>query len=107
MAWLECGAPRRSAGDGPRLASARLSFVLDVEESTSHGSAGGASRHPRVDSRDVHLKSALGRASHPRRAPEVGHLGESVDRCYTHAAAAAGAAATGAGPSHDTFAHKT
>jgi hypothetical protein len=93
MAWLECSAPRRSAGNCTRLASARLSAVLDVEESTPHGSAGGASRRPRVDSRDGHPKSALGRPSNPRRAPEVGNLGESVDRCQIHAAAAAAAVA--------------
>ena len=39
----------------------------------------GASRRPRVDPPDVHGKSALGRPSNPRRAPEVGNFGESVD----------------------------
>jgi hypothetical protein len=85
--------PRRAAGDGTWLASARLSPALDVEESTSHGAAGGASRRPRVDSRNVHGQSALGRPSNPLRAPEVGNLGESVDRCQIHAAAAAAAVA--------------
>lgn len=67
------------------LASPRLSPVLDVEEPTSHGAAGRATRCPRVDSRDVHGEPTLGRTTDPRRAPEIGNLSESVDRCQIHA----------------------
>ena len=66
----------------------RLSPVLGMEGPTSRRAAGRASRCPRVDSRDVHDEPVVGRTSDSRRAPEVGHLGESVDRRQIHAAAA-------------------
>ena len=84
--WRARCASGRAASDRARLASSRLSPVLDVEEPTSNRAARRASRCPRVDSRDVHRKPTVGRTSHSRRTPEVGHLGESVDRCEIHAA---------------------
>ena len=91
MARLARGAPRRSAGDGTHLASARRSLVLDIKESTSHGAAGRANRCPRIDSRDVPSKSTLGHTSDSRRAPQVGDLRKSVDGRDVHAAASAAA----------------
>ena len=102
MARLACGASRRAASDRARLASARLSPVLDMEEPTSHGAAGRASRRPGVDSRDVHDEPAVGRTSDSRRAPEVGNLSESVDRRQIHAAAATTAVANVADFSHQS-----
>jgi hypothetical protein len=49
MVWLALGAPRRAARDGPRMASARFSSVLGLEEPTSHGPSGGLTRCPRID----------------------------------------------------------
>jgi hypothetical protein len=72
---MERGAPRGPARDGTRLASARLSPVLDMEESTSHASAWSASWRPRADSRDVHGEPALGA---PRIHGELQKLGISV-----------------------------
>ena len=91
MARLACGASRRAASDRARLASARLSPVLGMEEPTSHGAAGRANRCPRIDSRDVHSKSTLGHTSDSRRAPQVGDLRKSVDGRDVHAAASAAA----------------
>src|SRR4029453_5806103 len=93
MARLARGTPCRAASDGTRLASSRLSPVLDVEEPTSHGTAGSSSRCPRIDSPDVPPEPPLGRTSHSWRAPEVGNLGESVDRCQIYAQAATAAVA--------------
>ena len=50
----------RQAGNRPRVAPARLSPVLDMEEPTSHRPPGGAARCPRVDSRDVDRESRCG-----------------------------------------------
>jgi len=91
MARLARGTSCRAASDGSRLASSRLSPVLDVEEPTSHGAAGRANRCPRIDSRDVHSKSTLGHTSDSRRAPQVGDLRKSVDGRDVHAAASAAA----------------
>ena len=102
MARLACGASRRAASDRARLASARLSPLLDVEEPTSHQTAGRSSRCPRIDSRDVHGQPPLGRTSHSRRAPEVGNLSDSVDRCQIHAQAATAAIAIGADLPHQS-----
>src|SRR4029453_2302192 len=77
----------RQAGDRPRVASARLSLVLDLEEPTAHRPPARAVRHSRSDSRVVDRESPLGRASGPWRASEAGDLGESVDRGEVHAAA--------------------
>ena len=93
LARLARGAPRRAASNGARLASSRLSPVLDMEEPTSHRADGRASRCPRLDSRDVHDEPVVGRTSDSRRAPEVGNLSESVDRRQIHAAAATTAVA--------------
>jgi hypothetical protein len=84
MARLARGAPCRSTSDGARLASSRLSPVLDVEEPTSLGAAGSASRCPRVDSRDVHGEPTLGRTSDPRRALKLGiSVSQSTVAKYT------------------------
>jgi hypothetical protein len=88
MARLALGSPRRAASHRLGLASAWVSSVLDLEEPTSHGTSGSASRRPRVDSRDLRGEPAVGRTSDPRRAPEVGNLGQSVDRCQVYAQAA-------------------
>ena len=87
MARLALGPSHRQAGDRHRLAPARLSSVLDVEEPTPHRAPGRATRRSRLDSRDVHRESALGRAADSRGAAEVGNLGESIDRRQVHAAA--------------------
>ena len=66
------------------------------------GRPGGASRRPRVDSRNVHGEPPLGRTSNSRRAPEVGNLSESVDRCQIHAPAATAAVANVADLPHQS-----
>jgi putative transposase len=52
--------------------------------------------------REMSMANPLWRASNPRRAPEVGNLGESVDRCQIHAAAAAAAVANVADLPHQS-----
>ena len=54
------GARPRPTGDGIRLASPRLPPILDVEESSPHGSTVGPARHPRADPHHVGRESAVG-----------------------------------------------
>ena len=77
MARLALGAPSRATGHRFGVASAWLSPVLDLEEPTSHGPAGSASRCPRIDSRNVHSESAVGRT---RIHGELQKLGISVSQ---------------------------
>ena len=51
---------------GRRLAPARHSLVLDVEEPSPHGSPTGAAGGPGSDSHHVAGESAVGCAAHPR-----------------------------------------
>jgi transposase InsO family protein len=71
------------------VASARVSFVLDLEEPTSSRASGCVTRRSRPDSRDVHREPPVGRPSDSRRAPEVGDRRKSIDRGQVHATASA------------------
>ena len=53
----------RPAGDGHRLASPRLSMVLDLEESSTHRRPPVLYRHPSIDSHHVRSQPPLGRAA--------------------------------------------
>jgi hypothetical protein len=75
LARLAFGRSHRQAGNCHRVAPARVSSVLDVEEPTSHRPPDGAGRCPRVDSRDVYGEPALGR---PRIHGELQKLGITV-----------------------------
>jgi hypothetical protein len=89
MARLALGRAHRQTGDGHRVAPARLSPVLDLEESTAHRAPGSAARPAHPDRRAVQRESSVGCAADSRGASEVGHLRESVDRCQVHATASA------------------
>lgn len=69
---LANGTGHREARAGHRLAWPRLSRVLDVEESPTLRAPTSRRRNPGPDSDDVAGESAVGRATHSRRAPEVG-----------------------------------
>ena len=77
MARLALGAPCRAAGDRPRLASARFSPVLDLEEPTSHWPPGGLTRRPRLI-REMSAANPLWGA--PRIHGELQKLGISVSQ---------------------------
>jgi hypothetical protein len=77
IARLARGTPCRAASDGTRLASARLSPVLDVEEPTSHGTAGSFSRC-RALIREMSTANPLWGA--PRIHGELQELGISVSQ---------------------------
>jgi len=71
---LALGVGHRQARNGRRLASCRLSFVLDLEgalrktRTTRH-----FKRSPRSDSQDVPGESRLWCTPHPRRTAQAGH----------------------------------
>ena len=89
MARLAFGRSHRQAGNRHRVAPARLSSVLDVEEPTPHRPPDRSTRRSRPDPRTVHLEPALGCASDSRGTSEVGDLSESVDRRQVHATTSA------------------
>ena len=89
MARVALSRTHREAGNGHRVAPARFSFVLDLEESTANGPSGCATRRSRPHSRALDGESALGGTADSRRVAEVGDLGQSVDRRHIHAAASA------------------
>src|SRR5882724_10931151 len=72
QARLALGVGHRQARNGRRLASCRLSFLLDLEgalrktKTTRH-----FKRSPRSDSQDVPGESRLGCTSHPRRTAQT------------------------------------
>ena len=68
------------------MAPARVSPVLEVEESRAQRAARCATRRTRPDPRAVHRESAVGCASDSRGAAEVGRLGKPVDGRQVHAA---------------------
>src|SRR4029450_379756 len=59
--------------------------VLDLEKPTAHRASGYAEGCACLDPRALYGESALGCTADPRRAPEAGHLGESVHRRQVHA----------------------
>ena len=59
VAILANGARHRQAGDGPRVASARASPVVDLEEPTTHGTTPSAGRRPRTHSEHVAGQSVV------------------------------------------------
>ena len=83
---LALGRDHREAGDRHRMAPARLSPVLEVEESPAQRTARCATRRTRPDPRAVHRESAVGCASDSRGAAEVGRLDQPVDGRQVHAA---------------------
>ena len=89
LARLAVGAGHRQAGDRHRVASSRLSPVLDLEEPSAHRTTGRAGRRPRADPRAVDGESPVGGASNPRRTAEAGNTHQPVDRSQVHATASA------------------
>jgi transposase InsO family protein len=77
----------RQTGNRHRLASSRLPFVLDVEKSPAHRSAGRRGRSPRIDSEHVGEQLTLGRAQDSRRVVEIRPRRLSSDGREVHASA--------------------
>jgi hypothetical protein len=82
-----------AAGNRDRLAPARVSTLLVVEESTPMGSARDWEGPAGSDSADERRESALGRAEDPRRAVEARPDGLAGDGFEVHAPAPAAAVA--------------
>jgi len=80
------GPRHRATRDRRRLASQRISAVLDVEESATHGPAACLLRGASADPKDGARQSALGRASDPWRAPEAWDAGLLGDGGEVHGA---------------------
>jgi len=76
MVRLALGGVHRQAGDRRRVAPARLSLVLDVEEPPPDRPPGRAAGRSRVDSRHVHRESAVGCAADSRGTTEARDLGQ-------------------------------
>jgi hypothetical protein len=77
MERLANGTRHREARDGCRLASPRLSPVLDVEKSPPHRPSNGAHGCPRLESSDVARQLVLGA---PRLHGELLKLGVDVSQ---------------------------
>jgi hypothetical protein len=86
VGWLALGRDHRQAGDRHHMAPARVSPVLEVEESRAERSARCVTRRTRPDPRAVHRESAVGCAPDSQRASEVGPLAKPVDGRQVHAA---------------------
>ena len=89
VARLAVGRSHHQAGDPGRMASERISMVLDVEEPIPHRAPRCPARRARPDSPAVHGQSTLGCAADSWRAAEVGDLRKSVDRRQVRATASA------------------
>ena len=77
-------ARHRGTGDRRRMASLRPPIVLELEESSTHGSTARAEGRARPDSDHVAGQSALGCAPDPRRTTEGGRGRLSGHRREVH-----------------------
>src|ERR1700748_1361032 len=72
------------ARDGGALAQGRLSLLLALEVAPTGRATADRHGAARVDPADERRKSALGRATHPRRTAQARVGDRAIERCQVH-----------------------
>src|SRR5258706_6353543 len=78
------GSHNHPARDARALAQGRLSLLLALEVAPTGRATADRHGAARVDLANERRKSALGRATHPRRTAQARVPGRAVERCQVH-----------------------
>src|SRR5260370_28777829 len=78
------GSHNRPARDARALAQGRLSLLLALEVAPTGRATADRHGAARIDPADERRKSALGRATHPRRTAQARIRGRAVERRQVH-----------------------
>src|ERR1700737_309894 len=78
------GSHNHSARDARALAQDRLSLLLALEVAPTGRATADRHGAPRIDPADERRKSALGRATHPRRTAQARVWDRAVERRQVH-----------------------